>query len=459
MNPFPNAAPLGGTPAPWNMPTAFVQDLTSGLRVVAVRVGALPIVQARWVFGAGRSLEPPNRIGAGALLQRVMRHGTQQLRAREFAATLDRMGARMGGGVSIDASAVSIAGLAQHQWRIIDLVTDVALRPSLSDLALAGEKVRCRALHHHACTRPDSIVEMMLDRRIYGDHPYGRPATTNAGLSATSRADLVAMHAAIAHPSRGMLLVVGDIDPQDTVRRLSVRFADLIGAKRVDGNAPPPLAPAPRRMLWVEHPTAEQTTIGMGGGAVRRSHPGHAALRIANQAVGGGPSSRLFRSLRGDLALTYAVQSSLDCGVHAGDVTASMAVEPRSAGDGLAAMMACLQQVVDCPLNDDELQHAKRVVMGSFPQRASGLTGVASLVTAGWLHALPDDEWSAFVPRMEAVAAHEVHAACRRWFDPQRFTVVACGPPASEAVLRGAARRHGIDVDAMTVDELAGFVG
>ena len=81
------------------------------------------------------------------------------------------------------------------------------------------------------------------------------------------------------------------------------------------------------------------------------------------------------------------------------------------------------------------------------------------MVTAGWLHALPDDEWSAFVPRMEAVAAHEVHAACRRWFDPQQFTVVACGPPASEAVLRGAARRHGIDVDAMTVDELAGFVG
>jgi len=36
---------------------------------------------------------------------------------------------------------------------------------------------------------------------------------------------------------------------------------------------------------------------------------------------------------------------------------------------------------------------------------------------------------------------------------------VACGPPASEAVLRGAARRHGVDVDAMTVDELAGFVG
>ena len=459
MNPFPKSPPLGGPPEPWNMPAAVGRDLANGLRVMAVRVGALPIVQARWIFAAGRNLERRDRIGSGFLLQRVMRHGTQQVGAREFAASLDRLGARMGGGVSIDASVVSIAGLAQHQGRIVDLVADVALRPNLSDLALAGEKVRSLALHHHACARPDSIVEMMLDRSIYGNHPYGRPATTETGISATSRTDLVAMHAAIAHPSRGMLLVVGDIDPHEVVRRFSVRFADLAGGDRVVGDAPAAPATAPRRLLWVEHPTAEQTTIGVGGLAVPRNHPEHAALRIANQAVGGGSGSRLFRSLRSERALTYAVHSSLDCGVDSGDMTASMATEPGSAAEGFSAMMESLQQVVDRPMNADEIRHAKRVVMGSFPQRAGGLTGVASLVTAGWLHALPDDEWSAFIPRMDAVSAGEVQAACRRWFDPRRLTAVACGPPASEAGMRAAAERYGLAFEPTTVDDLASFIG
>ncbi len=459
MNVFPAEPPVGGTPRPWNFPQTVVQDLANGLRVAAVRVGSLPIAQVRWVFGAGRSLESSGRIGSGLLLQRVMRHGTQTLGSRDFANTLDRLGARMGGGVSIDTSVVSIAGLSNHVWHVADLVSDVALRPGLSDLALAGEKIRSQQVHRHACSRTESIVDMALARALYGAHPYGTPASTESGLGATSRADLVALHGAIVEPARGMVLVVGDVDPDRVVRRLSARFADLPASETPRPDVPCAPADPERRLLFVEHPTAEQASLGVGLPAVPRNHPEHTRLRIANQVLGGGASSRLFQVLREQRGLTYGVYSALDCGLHAGDITATLAVAPEKTVPAFTALVGEFARISEQPVEAAEVQHAKRLLMGGFPQRASGLTGVASLTTAAWLHDLPEDVWSTIVPRIDAVTAAEVQETAARWLAPVRATAVVCGPKRCIAGLADAAGAAGMRFEQQSLDEFLVSVG
>lgn len=459
MTSFPTTPPTNGAPKPWNFPTPVVQDLANGLRVAVIRMDSLPIVQVRWAFGAGRIAQAPGRVGSGLLLQRVMRHGTERLGSRPFTAALDRIGARMSGGVTIDTSVVSIGGLAQHLWPIVDLAEEVALTPGLSDLALAGEKIRSRELHRHACFRTDAIVEMMLGCRLYGAHPYGVPATTAAGLAATTRADLVDLHRAIVAPQRGLVLVVGDVDPDRVLHRLANRYADLNGAQSSPPNPPPAPQCPPRRLLFVEHPTAEQATVGVGTLATPRNHPGHASLRVANQAIGGSASSRLFRRLRDELSITYGVYSALDCGVHAGDITAVMAVAPNNAAIGFSALLSELEAVSGGRLDEAEITGAKRVLMGAFPHQASGLTGVGGLAMASWRHGLPEDEWQTLVPRIHAVSTASVQRAASQWFDPRRMTAVVCGPPSCQAALSGAAQDLGLEMEAISIMEFADFIG
>ena len=459
MSSFPSQPPQGGVPKPWVFPATVVQDLPSGLRVAATRVGSLPIAQVRWVFGAGRIFERPDRVGSGLLLQRVMRHGTQNLSSRQFAHTLDALGARMGGGVSIDTSVVSIAGLTNHLWRVVDLVTDVALRPGLSDLALAGEKLRTRELHRHACSRTDSIVEMMLSDALYQGHPYGVPATRESGIVETSRSDLVSLHDSIVSPGRGMVYVVGDIDPEHVVRRLAARFSDFGGSDAPALSPPSPPPAAERKVLFVEHPSAKQAHIGVGAAAVARNHPEHLAVRIANQVVGGGATSRLFRVLRDRHGLTYGAYSSLDSGVHAGDITATLSVAPGNTAQAFSALMNEFQRAVEEPPGPEELSHAKQFLMGAFPQRSSGLTGVASLTTAAWQHELPSDVWATFVPRIDAVPEEHVHRALGRWFAPDRCTAVVCGPASCLDGLAAEATRWNMGFERQTLEELTAFVG
>jgi len=454
MSRFPTTAPLGTVPAPWRFPRMASQDLANGLRVAAIHVPTLPLVQARWVFGSGRVHEGMDKLGAGLMLQRVMRHGSVDVPAAQFVDSLDRLGARMGGGVSIDSSVVSVSGLSTHLWRFVDLATEVALRPGLPDIAVAAERFKAQAVHRHEWSKVDTMAELWLARALYGDHPYGRPRTTASGLSRIGRDDLAEMHASIVDPSRGMFLVVGKVDADAVVQRLAQRFDSIAAGGRVAVNSvSEPKSPA-HSVKLIPEPTAESCVIGLGLPAVSRDHPEHTALRVVNQIFGGSASSRLFRELRDKRGLSYGAYSTLDCGRSAGDITASISVSPESAIEAFDVLYDTLGSLCSVPATDDELSHAKRFLVGSFPQRASGVAGLASLATAAWLHGLSDDVWSTTAARIEAVDGATVRATAASWFKPDSSTWVMVGPPHTLSAMESTLETKGLTVSYGAMSEL-----
>ena len=454
MMPFPSQPPLTGDPRPWSFPRTVIRDLPNGLRVAAVQTGSLPIAQVRWVFGSGRIHETRNRLGSGLLLQRAMRHGTEQLEMGAFAETLDRLGARMGGGVTIDSSIVSISGVSQHLWRFVDLATDVALKPALPDIAVAAERYKAMQIHHHEWDQVETIAAMWLARSLYGDHPYGLPRTTTAGLKQTSVADLAALHRSIVDPHRGLVLVVGKVDPDAIVQRLSDRYGDL-----PSNTTPVPIIPAAPQshrgtMVMIAHETAETTTVGFGLPAIARNHPDYTALRVVNQVFGGSASARLFESLRNQQGLCYGAYSTLDCGKYAGDITATVSLAPDRASDGFSALHDQLRSAATGQFEAAEIDHAKRFLVGSFPQRASGLAGLAMLATAAWLHELPDDVWSSEQARVNGIDIQQASACARQWLVPDQATWVAVGRPKSLEAVAAKAMRRGLEISHQTMDDL-----
>jgi predicted Zn-dependent peptidase len=58
------------------------------------------------------------------------------------------------------------------------------------------------------------------------------PVGDRDGLESSTREDLVAFHQHVTNPREGLLLVVGDIDPDRTVARLVARSSALVAAGR-----------------------------------------------------------------------------------------------------------------------------------------------------------------------------------------------------------------------------------
>ena len=454
MTGFPAQPPAGETPRPWVLPERAVRDLGNGLRIAAVRVAGLPVVQARWVFGSGRIHEPRNRLGAGLLLQRCMRYGSTSLAMRGFAEALDSLGARLGGGVTIDSSMVSISGLNQHLWPIVDLATGVALEPAIPEVAVAAERLKAQQIHRHEWAKPEAAVNLWLAHGLYGLHPYGLPRTTQSGLAATSRADLLALHGSIVDPHRGLLVVVGKLDPHKVVHRLADRFKDLPSQTTPTPLSPPPAECSSQQLVLIPRERADAVCIGFGLPAVARGDTDFLKLSLLNQVLGGNAGSRLFDDLRNRRGLTYGAYSQLDCGRYGGDITATVMVGADDGVECLEALHGQLSRMADEGPDEQEWARAQQLLVGQFPQRASGLAGLAMLETVGWLHELPDGVWETEQGRTATLRLHDARSAASHHFDPRRSTWVATGTPDKLAPIAATASALGLTVVEREMDDL-----
>lgn len=429
MNTFPVSPPIASRPRPWVFPETVTRTLANGLTIAVVRMPSLPIVSVRWAFRTGRLHETTDQLGSGMLLQRMLRHGTQTLSSAELARQLDRRGSRLGTQVSVDSMVVSINALREYLDEALEVGTAVALGPAFPEASLAMERIRALQVHQHERAQIETMASMWLARAMYGEHPYGRPAATHSGLTSIGREDLCALHGRIVDMSRALLVVSGDVDPFRVVDSVARRLEECGSSSHEE--LPQALSPAPSEPgIWmVERPNAEQTAIGVGLLTIPRNHPDFLPLRLVNRVFGGGASSRLFTALREKQGLTYGVYSTLDCGLWAGDLTASMLVAPNKTVRGVQALAAELERMGTGVLSPDELRHSADYLIGSFPQRASGLSGVSSLTMAGWLHKLKPDAWANYQTDIARIGLEQVREAAQTWLRPERAAWVIAGPP------------------------------
>jgi zinc protease len=438
---YPTVAPSGTEPRAWQFPARVQATTPSGLTVMAVRMTALPMVHVRWSFRAGRTEEPPHKSGLGRLYGSLTRHGTAHYDSKALAEAVDRLGARLSTSVAPDNTVCSITALSEHLDQALDLLDEVALFPTFPEAQVERERAKALEMYRHDRTQPEHLAGVWLSWLLYGSHVYGRPSATAAGLEGSTRDDLVSFHEQITNPREGLLLVVGDINPELTVARLVARSNALIGAGRVHALEEAPSTTTARSIV-IDRPGSEQTVIHMGQLLFSRSHPDYLPMRVLNQVLGAGASSRLFIELRERQSLSYSPSSSLDAGLLGGDLTASLSCAPEKTATAVRSLRHELGRIAAEPIPASELDEAKRYIVGSFPQKASGVGGVASLVNTTWLHGLPDDAWSTYQRDVDAVTAADVEAAAARWLRPERV-VVAVGP--------GEVAREALGADAEVV--------
>jgi len=448
-NTKPAVAPPG--PAAFPKPHRFTLDPTqpgakgAPLEVLLVERHEAPALVFHLLVPGGASLERRGGdkalpAGTGGLCGQVMLEGTQKHQGAALSESLERIGASLDVTVGDDAASVTGRVLSTGLDRFLTLMAEVIFEPQFGEHEIESLRERYRAALENQETDPKAIGNRVLGRLLYPDSDvYSSPGLTLATVDAITKADLRAFHARGFRLGGAKLIVVGDV----TAKALKNALERTLGAKVV-GEAAPWLADAPAGednagCHVVDRPGSVQSTIFVANRAVKRADKAYTALVVANQALGGSGSSRLFQQLREKEGLTYGVYSAMEPRRRGGEWLVRMQVRNEKTEQALAGISREIEKFKRDGLSADELAANVRYIAGTFALSIESPSSVAYRIASAELNGLPADEWQTYGKRLGAVTPAEAVAAAREQFAKQGFlTLVVGSVEATQAALMKA---------------------
>ncbi|MEK7854448.1 MAG: insulinase family protein, partial [Acidobacteriota bacterium] len=184
------ALPKPGPQPKFALPPIEKTKLANGLEVWMVEQKELPIVSMNLVLKTGSANEPDDRTGVAGMTSQLLDDGTKTRSAVDIVNQLQSIGANLNSGSGIDSTNVTLQTLTKNLDQAMDIYADVVLNPVFPAKEL--ESLRARALIglRQQRSNPNAISNVVYDKVLYGDHPYGR-SNNEASIKAITRDDLV----------------------------------------------------------------------------------------------------------------------------------------------------------------------------------------------------------------------------------------------------------------------------
>jgi zinc protease len=419
--------------------------LGNGMTLIVRRDPSVPVVAMRAVWRGGQRVEADSEAGASTLLARLITRGCGKLDATALADRIDRLGGSLGGVAGRNSFGIAAEWLARSWHTGLDLLADCILDPELAGDELTREKRQLLADQTAQNDNPTQVAFRLFSETLYGAHPYARDVLgSSAALDALDRTALAAFYRTHYPVSALTLSIVGDVDIDDVVARVTKRFGALRQAK------PPLPAIAPPRF---DGRTAEERevyrfleraqahlVIGFPGATVDAKD--RFALEVLVTVLG-GQSGRLFAELRDKQGLVYRVSAHSVEGVDPGFVAIYLSCAPDKLDAAVAAVRAELDHVRKDGITADELARAQSYLVGSHQIAMQRRAAVANAIAYHEAYGLGWKSWAAYDDAIRAVTLADVAAAATTYLRDDRAITATVRPPAKSPA---AAKRSKVPV-------------
>jgi zinc protease len=278
-----------------------------------------------------------------------------------------------------------------------------------------------------ALSQPGSIAGMAMTRALYGEAPYGA-VTSPGSLAAITREDAAGYHARHWRPDNAVLVISGDVTPEQGVALAEAHFGDWTRPAEPLPARPDATAHAPSsRTIVVDLPQTGQAAVAMGVRGVARTDADYFPLLVANNVLGGGYSARLNNEIRIRRGLSYGASSSLQARMAPGPIVAAAQTRNDAAVQVYELMRAEIERIGREAAPEAELTARKAVLIGSFGRSVETTAGVAGQISALALYGLPPERLNTYVSDVTSVTPDQARAAAARYFDVSRADVVVVG--------------------------------
>ena len=415
------------------LPRAEEGKLQNGLQVVLLRSSKVPTFNMQMVVLSGGLSDPADYHGLASFTASLLREGTKTRASKDIAEQVDSLGATLtaGAGYSSMTSTVTTGGLVENLDKTLELFADVVRNPTFPQAELDRYKNRTLAQLQFQRSSPQFLAQEQFNRAIYGaNHPAAIVAAPAESLKKLSTKDVAEFHAKYYRPNNAILAIVGDVTMAEIMPKLEKAFGDWAKGDVPATTIPPAPSQGESRIYLIDRPGSVQTVLQLGTLGIERTSADYFAVLLADRVLGGGPSGRLFMNLREAKGYTYGAYSGFGGSKFRGTWISSSEVRTEVTEGAMKEFMYELNRMRDEKVEAEELDNAKRAIVGSFALSLEQPGALLQNIITQKLYNLPADYWDTYPQKVAAITADDVQRVAQKYLDLGHLQVVAVGDAA-----------------------------
>jgi zinc protease len=422
-----NSVPALSAERAVNWPKRVKSKLANGLEIVLVESHTIPRFHGSLYFRSGNAAVSHLAPGLADMTATMVRTGTTKRASRQIEEHLRRLGADLSSSAGQDTSAISFAGLSEFAEPLLGLVNELAREASFPEAEFERERRQKLEEVKLERTQPGFLASEKLRKVLFGEHPYAKISPSEEQVAAYKVSELQTIYREAYTPENGLMLLVGDFDPQAMLTTIEKVFGSWSGKKPAAPSAPSPAYPRNRNVYLVHVPGAVQTQILAGCHSITRKNPDWVKLGLTNSLYGGAFNSRLVMNIREAKGYTYSPRSAVTPLQQHGYFSVSAAVRNEVVAASLTEIFYEIDKLRSLPVPDAELADAQNYLSGVFSMGLATQDGLLSQIATVALNDLPDDYLETYRAKVRAVTPADLQATAQKYFDSANMQIVVVG--------------------------------
>lgn len=397
-------------------PETFMLD--NGMQVVVVSNHRVPVVVHMVWYKVGSADEPPGKSGIAHFFEHLMFKGTPSFPDGVFSKTVARNGGQENAFTSTDYTGYFQTVAKDRLGIVMEMEADRMTNLVLTKEQIEPErKVILEERRQRVENDPGSILREHVNAALFLNHPYRRPVIGwEHEIRALSLEDIRGFYKRWYAPNNAILVVAGDITAAE-LKPLAEKYYGTIprGPEllRERPNEPPQRAarqvelrdPRVRQPGWSRVYLAPSHFVG----AAEHVYP----LEVFGEILGGGATSRLYRSLVIEKKLAVSAGAYYSSG-GLGPARFGIYASPRpgvSSNQIETAVEGVLDDVRKSGITEDEVARAKSRIQAQAVYARDSLRAGARALGSALASGRSVEDVESWPERIEAVSRAAVEAA------------------------------------------------
>lgn len=419
------------------------KTLPNGLTVLIAEDHASPIVAVNVWFGVGSVNETEEMNGLAHFQEHMVFKGTRKYGVGEIANIVKSVGGNLNAGTSYSYTMYYIVLPSLAFETALEVQSDAMMNSTFDPKEFQKERLVVMDEARMYDDRPESFTFYRTMELGFREHTYRRPiAGYGPIVEKITREQLLDFYHNYYRPTNAVLVVVGDVDPDDAIGRIERVYG---GWERgsVSVNEPP-VEPAQESFRYQAHTgTMDHGYLGAGFHVPSILDDDYPALEMLSELLSSGRSSRLYRVVREEKRLVTSVGASLLAEKWPGFFLVNAAMPAERWDAARAAIFQEVERFKHEPVAEDELQKARRQIERSLCRDMETMEGQAS--NLGYYQLLGD--FRLVEQHREAITSvtpDRLMEVARRYFHPDNCSLVSYLPEGFAGALPAAAVEEGM---------------